>query len=315
MFALILLTVIIGISADAMDIAGNKIYDYSTENSLDRIANDAADILINTPGSPENWEEIKYSAHITPGLAKYETGKKRVVGNTLSIRKISRLKKEPEMLTQMLPESTSYNLIIYPTDQSLQIFVIQNQTHPNNIGDIKVINRTILYDYELMDIYLSIKPDIYNENSESEYVCTHINMEGHDHKRPDFNKSESGWICTPFTINMEDINSKDFYILTDPNVLNENYTYNPTWIIDTPDNHILNAQKFTSKPVNINSIISNLSRNKSKETFVLHIFTSGDKEKHFNTYLVGVPKGTPQEAVKLTNLKPQPAFFVLEIWM
>ena len=63
-------------SADAMDIVGNKIYDYSTENSLDRIANDAADILINTPGSPENWEEIKYGTRITPGLAKYEIGKK-----------------------------------------------------------------------------------------------------------------------------------------------------------------------------------------------------------------------------------------------
>ena len=181
MFALILLTVIIGMSADAMDIVGNKICDYSTETSLDRIANDAADILINTPGSPENWEEIKYSTHITPGLAKYEIGKKRVVSNTLSMRKMSRLKHEPEMLTKMLPESTSYNLIIYPTDQSLPIFVVQNQTPPNNIGDITVINRTILYDYELMDIYLSIKPDIYNENNESAYLCTHINMEGHDH--------------------------------------------------------------------------------------------------------------------------------------
>ena len=314
MFALIILTVIIGISADAMDIAGNKIYDYSTENSLDRIANDAADILINTPGSPENWEEIKYGTRITPGLAKYEIGK-GVVRNTLSMRKISRLKKEPEMLTRMLPESTSYNLMIYPTDPSIPIFVVQNQTPSNNIGDITVVNRTILYDYELMDIYLSIKPDIYNKNGESGYVCTHMNMEGHDHRRPDFNKSKSGWICAPFTINMEDINSKDFYLLTDSNVMNENYTDNSTWIIDTPDNKILNAQKFTSKPININSIISDLSKNKSKETFVLHIFTSGDKEKYFNTYLVGVTKDTPPEDVKITHLKPQPAFFVLKIWM
>jgi hypothetical protein len=314
MFALILLTVIIGISADAMDIAGNKIYDYSTETSLDRIANDAAEILINTPGSPENWEEIKYVTRITPGLAKYEIGK-GVVRNTLSMRKISRLKQEPEMLTRMLPESTSYNLMIYPTDPSIPIFVVQNQTPPNNIGDITVVNRTILYDYELMDIYLSIKPDIYNENSESGYVCTHMNMEGHDHRRPDFNKSKSGWICAPFTIKMEDINSKDFYLLTDSNVMNENYTDYSSWIIDTPDNKILNAQKFTSKPININSIISDLSKNKSKETFVLHIFTSGDKEKYFNTYLVGVNKDTPPEDVKITHLKPQPAFFVLKIWM
>jgi hypothetical protein len=314
MFALILLTVIIGMSADAMDIAGNKIYDYSTESSLDRIANDAADILINTPGSPENWEEIKYGTRITPGLAKYEQEKKRD-SNTLSMRKITRLKNEPEMLTKMLPESTSYNLIIYPTDPSLPIFVVQNQTPPNNIGDITVVNRTILYDYELMDLYLSIKPDIYNENNESPYVCTHINMEGSDHVRPDFNRSKSGWICAPFTINLNDITSKDFYLLTEPNDLKENYAYNSTWIIDTPDNKILNTQKSTSKPVNINSIISDLSRNKSKKTFILHIFVSGDKEKHFNTYLVGVPKGTPPEQVKVTNLKPQPAFFVFKIWM
>ena len=256
MFALVLLTVIIGMSANAMDIAGNKIYDYSTGTFLDRIANDAADILINTPGSPENWEEIKYGMSITPGLAKYEIGKKRVVSNTLSMRKIARLKNEPEILTKMLPESTSYNLIIYPTDPSLPIIVVQNQTPTDNIGDITVVNRTILYDYEQMDIYLSIKPDIYNENSESAYVCTHINMEGQDHVRPDFNKSKSGWICAPFTINMNDITSKDFYLLTDPNDLNVNYAYNSTWIIDTPDNKILNSQKFTSKPVNINSIIS-----------------------------------------------------------
>ncbi|MDD3984807.1 MAG: hypothetical protein PHY59_02715 [Methanobacterium sp.] len=76
MLALILLTVIIGISADAMNIAGNKLYDYSTETSLNRIANNIADILINTPGIPENWEDIKYSTYITPGLAKYEIGKK-----------------------------------------------------------------------------------------------------------------------------------------------------------------------------------------------------------------------------------------------
>ncbi len=46
------------------------------KHSLNRIANDAADVLINTPGSPENWEEIKYGTRITPGLAKYEIGKK-----------------------------------------------------------------------------------------------------------------------------------------------------------------------------------------------------------------------------------------------
>ncbi len=50
MFALLLITVLIGISASAMDIAGNKIHVYSSEQSLQRVAVDSADILIKTPG-------------------------------------------------------------------------------------------------------------------------------------------------------------------------------------------------------------------------------------------------------------------------
>lgn len=108
-----------------------------------------------------------------------------------------RLKKEPEILTKILPEPTNYNLMIYPTDPSIPILPIQNQTPPKDISDIIIVNRTILYDYEIMDTYLSIKPDIYNGNNESRYLCTHINMGNYDHKRPDFNKSKSGWLCSP----------------------------------------------------------------------------------------------------------------------
>ncbi|MDD3984805.1 MAG: hypothetical protein PHY59_02705 [Methanobacterium sp.] len=98
-------------------------------------------------------------------------------------------------------------------------------------------------------------------------------------------------------------------------LLDRNYSLDSsTWIIDTPDNKILDGQKFTSKPVNINSIILNLS-NKGEKTFILHIFINGGIEKHFNTYIVSLPKTVPYEYVKITNLKPQPAFFVLKIWM
>ncbi len=57
MFALFLITVLIGLSANAMDNAGYKILEYSSEQSLQRIAGDTADVLIKTPGTPENWEE------------------------------------------------------------------------------------------------------------------------------------------------------------------------------------------------------------------------------------------------------------------
>ncbi|MGZ7118900.1 MAG: hypothetical protein ACXVH2_04265, partial [Methanobacterium sp.] len=56
MLALIIITVIMGISADAMDMASYKTSDFSARFTLERVTNDAADMLIKTPGSPDNWE-------------------------------------------------------------------------------------------------------------------------------------------------------------------------------------------------------------------------------------------------------------------
>ena len=60
MLALLLITVLIGVSANTMGIVGNKISEYSSEQSIQRIADDTADVLIKTPGIPENWENYKY---------------------------------------------------------------------------------------------------------------------------------------------------------------------------------------------------------------------------------------------------------------
>ncbi len=41
----------------------------------------------------------------------------------------------------------------------------------------------------------------------------------------------------------------------------------------------------------------------------LHVLNSADSSKQFNTYLVGVPKGTSLENVRIEYLNPQPCFF------
>jgi len=69
LLALIIITMVIGMSADALDIVSFKISDYSSGKSLDRIAIDAADILINTPGTPD-WENSNDTQFVTPGLQR-----------------------------------------------------------------------------------------------------------------------------------------------------------------------------------------------------------------------------------------------------
>ena len=313
MFALLLITVIIGLSANSMDIAGNKACDYSTEQSMDRIAGDTADMLIKTPGSPENWEELKSFKSITPGLAKLENGTKTTSRNILDMNKISCLKKNPDLLKKILPSSMSYSLMIYPVDPTLPTIEILNKTPPLDVGDVLVINRTVIYDYNIICSYLSITPDIHNEiNGSSEFFCTHSNLGSYKHNCPDFKTRNAGWICRPFNIDLLDINSKDFYILTDPTVLKDN---SARWIIDTPNIIDNKAQNFTSAPIMVNSMISELSGNKSREIFVFHVYTDGNPEKIFNTYLVGVPKGTQYTDVRIDHMKSQHAFFILKLWM
>ena len=310
LLALVLITVMIGVSANTMGIVGDNILEYTSEQSIQRIAFDTADILIKTPGAPRGWENYKYSNYMTPGLADSDNGTNRF-GNILSMKKISALKKNPELIKRLLPEGMDCSLVIYPTNTSLPVIEVISKI-PRN-GDVTIINRTVLYDYKLIDIYTNIKPDN-SHMTGSGYVCNHAYMNLNPHKLPDFNNRKSGWFCAAFNIDIEDIKSKDFYILTDP-ALDDNSDLHASWILDSPNKTNINPHNFTSNPVLINSIISELSDNRNREILVLHIFMDGDIKKTFKTYVVGVPVGTPIQDVRLDTINPQPAFFIMKFWM
>ena len=309
LLALLLITVLIGVSANTMGIVGNEILEYSSEQSIQRIATDTADILIKTPGAPDNWEKYIYFKNITPGLADIENGTNKF-GNRLSMDKIFSLKQNPELIKQLLPADMDCSLMIYPTNTSIPVIEVINKNPPK--GDVTVINRTVLYDYKLIDIYSNIKPDI--SYIGSEYVCTHSCMDPDLHQPPNFSNRKPGWLCAAFQIDSEDINSKDFYILTDYRGT-ANSDFHASWILDTPNKTNVNSNNFTANPIMINSIISELSEKQNREIFVLHIYLSGDIKKIFNTYIVGVPRGTPAMDVRLDNMDPQPAFFIMKFWI
>lgn len=306
LFALLLITVLIGFSANTMGIVDNKIQEYSSEQAIQRIAVDMVDILIKTPGAPDNWENYKYLKDATPGLADIENGTNKF-GNKLSMRKITSLKANPELIKQLLPAGMDCNLMIYPINTSLPAIEVINKNPPN--GDVTVVNRTVLFDYKLIDVYSCITPCTHGNGQE--YVCIHSTNQ---HLPPDFKNGKSGWLCAAFCIDSEDIKSKDFYILTDPEVNDVSYSH-LSWILDKPNKTILYSQNFTSNPIVINSIISELSEKQKREIFVLHVFLGGDIKKTFKTYIVGVPRGTSTKYVRLDNINPQPGFFIMKLWM
>jgi len=91
LFALILVTLIIGCSGQALEQVTGRAEGYSMRFSLERIANDAADVLAKTVGRPYNWEESIETLE-TLGLVEVDEFTGEALQNSLKVGKIGQLK-------------------------------------------------------------------------------------------------------------------------------------------------------------------------------------------------------------------------------
>ena len=319
MLAIVIITVIIGVSANAMDLVSYKIQDYSSEHSFERIAGDTANILVTTPGSPNDWEKWNDSMFgVTPGLAEQDIKTCRTVPNTLSIRKISGLTKNYNaLMDKILPKGADSNMTIYPMDNKLPPILIHAKTPDSDFKEIAVANRTVLCDY--MSLKASVDMNVPNNPSGSQNmgqnweICSHSGLNGSmKHEKPDFDTEKPGWACHHFNITQYDLNFTDFYVMSDPNLVSYD---SAGWIIDNPDNMSDDNQTFGSTPIPVNDRIAQLLGDHRTAVLWFHVRTNGNPGESFNAYVVGVPKGTSPDQVKLEYLNPQPALFILEVWM
>lgn len=307
MLALIIVTVILGISADAMDMVSYKSQDYSSRLSLERTTVDAADILIKSSGSPDKWEYDGFSEDTIPGLAKKEAN--QTIPNTLSLEKILKLKSNYNQLMygNILPYGLNSSMVIYPINSSLDPLVVMNNTVPKSACEVAVANRTVLCDFVYLSAVIEINGPCSLKRSIGQEleVCPHT-----DHNSFDLKSGDIGWACHHFNITAGDLNSTDFYIITDPLLV----TDSARWGIDRADVQMDCNEKFSNGPMPVNDKIASVMGNDTKAVLWFHILTKGDSKDSFDGYIVGVPKGTPLDQVKLDYLGPQPCFFVLEVW-
>jgi hypothetical protein len=91
LFALILVTLIIGCSGQALEQITVRAESYSNRFSLERVANDAADVLVKTVGIPYNWEE-NFRTLETLGLTEMDEFTGKPLQNNLKFWKLAQLK-------------------------------------------------------------------------------------------------------------------------------------------------------------------------------------------------------------------------------
>lgn len=304
LFALIIITIIVGMSANAMDSTVFKISDQAAGKSLDRIAMDAADVLINTPGSPD-WDKNNITSGITPGLAQ-DTDESTNTTKVLSLTKILQLKTNyDELMSNIIPWGWSSSVTIYPVDPDLETIVVGNETPSSDVSELAVVNRTVLVNFHKFRILICI-----NKYSPSN-ICPHNNYIGFkSHEKPGYNDNSPVWSCGCFKVTQDDLNTTDFYILTDPSTPNDNQA---RWILDRPDEMSEEQQIFQVQPISVNDKICAILDGDKEAVIWLHVLNS--PVKSFDTYLVGVPKGTSYEEVRVEYLHPSPCFFVIKVWL
>jgi hypothetical protein len=89
LFALILVAAVVSVSGQAFELASEQARSYSTRYSLERVTNDAADVLIKTVGIPPNWEDNIETLE-TPGLTENATYNENIaVPNIIDFEKFT----------------------------------------------------------------------------------------------------------------------------------------------------------------------------------------------------------------------------------
>jgi hypothetical protein len=309
MLALIIVTVLLGVSANAMDMVSYKAQDYSLRFSLERVTTDAADILIKSSGSPDKWETYGFDKDTVPGLAKKEGD--RIAPNTLSLIKILKLKKDYNQLIygKILPDDVNSSMIIYPTNPSLSPLAVMDNTAPSSASEVAVANRTVLCEFVYVTTVVGMKEHhnvawSIGQGHEGE-VCPHM-----DHEQINSKMGDQKWACHHFNVTSLDLNSTDFYIITDPAGVADS----ARWGIDRADAQMDCKEKFINGPIPVNDKITASMGNDTGAVLWFHILTKKDSKDSFDGYIVSVPKGTPLDQVKLDYLGPQPCFFVLKVW-
>jgi hypothetical protein len=316
MLALVVITAVLGISADAMDITSSKMEDYAYGNSLERITLSSADMLLKTPGSPENWDELDDLSGVTPGLADLNSTNMESHSNVMSISKINRLKESYDKLMagRVIPIYCKSTLAIYPVNTSLEPIYVKNMSGNYSSTEVMVENRTVLCNYLNTSTLVFINALDNSRLSEQKQLgeeCPHFGAHGNLHLKVDYKNRKSGWACYHFRITQQMLNSTDFYVMTDPNRVEDPAA---VWIIDRPENRTENTQFFRNTPILVNDIIKQSMGNNSTAVLWLHVYSSGNPDKTFNTYLAAFPKGTSYEKVKVQYLNLQPCYFVFKVW-
>lgn len=307
LLSIILLIFIIGVIANLSDGLNEKMISEEEFSSLETIAIESSDYLLNNPGNPENWEDdIGFdngivSKRIIPGLAiknkKVENGEfysesasdEMIMSNAISYNKLIKIKNNYDSLVDgnLFNDSVRSSMAIYPLNSEIKPiemgYDFDDEDDNVNDNDIVTVNRTVKCDfYSGFVVYNFNDFELFGDNPNDD-LCNHDsnpNLTNHE------NDERSFWLCKNFRVYKESLDDYNYYLISDESVKNSG-TY---WILESLNRTDENKQILNEEVIDLNPFFMNDLENSSENIYSIHFNVLKNRIDDFKTVLVAIPK-------------------------
>lgn len=275
LIAIIPLTIMIGmVSADMGNIMF-QVEDTVYRSSLDRVATDSLNALVETSGNPTNWEDSGNAAVV--GLAKFDQDKLSPIEGTISTRKLASLQESD--IEKLVGDEYGFFLKVTRKEDGALMKPTLGE-YNNTTSDIVKAERLALY--SPLEVVSKSEGEIRGSGATRPYTD-----------------------LPSFATNALYNKSFDYWILIETSGYNSaNVTINENTIIFNSSNittpYKVNSSFYYADPAFNNNTVS--------------IMAGSNPLDWMNFYLVQVPKDTPEELITKDNVKPKISIIELYLW-
>ena len=308
LLSIILLIFIIGVVANLSDGLNEKILSEEEISSLEAIAIESSDYLLNNPGNPENWEDDEglkngiVSKNIIPGLAiknkNVENGEffdesasdEMIMSNAISYNKLIKIKNNYDSLVDrnLFNDSVISSMAIYPLNSEIRPiemgYDFDDENDNVNDNNIVTVNRTVKCDfYSNFVVYNFNDFELFGDDYNKDMFCNHDtnpNLTNHS------NDGRTLWLCKSFRVYKESLDEYTYYLISDESV-KDTGTY---WILESINRTSENEKILIQEVIDLNPLLMEDLENSSDEIYSIHFNVPKNRANDFKTVLVAIPK-------------------------
>jgi hypothetical protein len=283
LIAIIPLTIILGMVTADMGNIMYELEDTVFRGSLDRVAADAMNTLLETSGTPPEWEKTGNVSIV--GLAKYDPSKSKPIEGTISPTKLEFVLNNPSYVQSLVGDSYAYYLTINTMDTNTSMG--SQGTYNSSAPDVVRVDKVVLC--SKLETVSTLLGEIRYSGQSRNYIAptfqtSYRYSQSYDYYILFVNTGGAAANSATVKINGNSIN------------INSASIYNP---------QLINSTYLLTNASNVNQFLNN--------TVEVNM-TSSSFGSSMDFYIVQVPKGTPASYVNKNNVEPKKCIFILYVW-